>query len=149
MKNNVYICDTKDKYQNKPLNISKIYSELIGIDVLIDGDKEIYDDVRNMFINMGLNKKNIGTDKWNPFSDFIKKGDHVVIKPNLVFHQNINGTTDSLITNFSIIRPMIDYTILALGDTGQIIVGENGHRKTDTIKSIFSLFHQLFQSQHD
>ena len=76
---------------------------------------------------MGLDKKNIGTPKWNPFSDFIKKGDKVLIKPNLVKHINKlpGGSIDAVITNFSIIRPIIDYTILALNNTGKIIVGDS------------------------
>ena len=49
-----------------------------------------------------------------------------MIKPNLVKHINesLDGNTDSLITNFSVIRPIIDYTIIALNGTGSIIVGD-------------------------
>jgi len=77
-------------------------------------------------VNMGLDKGNFGTKKWNPFSNFIKENNIDVIKPNLVFHINYvkNGSMDSLITNFAVIRPIIDYVILALKGTGRIIVGD-------------------------
>ena len=125
MKNNVYLldCEIYD-YKKEKFNPSKVYKE--GLNIEIESSPIIYDKVRNLLIDMRLDKQNIGKENWNPFKDFIKKGDKVVIKPNLVFHVNKSkdGTTDSLVTNFSIIRPIIDYTILALGGTGSIIVGD-------------------------
>ena len=126
MNNNVYIIDTKHtKYNNNVVfNPSKKYPE--GLNINISSDPLIYDKVRELFLTMKLDKKNIGTDYWNPFSEFIRNGNTVVIKPNLVKHINssISGTTDSLITNFSIIRPIIDYCIIALKGTGRIILGD-------------------------
>lgn len=138
MNSNVYIIDTKiDSYNNnKIFNPSNKYLE--GININIKSDEKIYDEIRNLFITMKLDKKNIGTSLWNPFKDFIKEGNKVVIKPNLVKHINncINGTTDSLITNFSIIRPIIDYCILALNGTGNIIVGDAPVQECDFDKVI-------------
>lgn len=127
MKNNdVYVVDTKIyKYSNDNIfNPSTVYPEGLNID--IKSDSNIYDCVRRLFIQMGLDKENIGKKNWNPFGDFIKKNNKVVIKPNLVKHINesLDGNTDSLITNFSVIRPIIDYTIIALNGTGSIIVGD-------------------------
>ena len=127
MKNNdVYVVDTKIyKYSNDNVfNPSTVYPEGLNID--IKSDSNIYDCVRRLFIQMGLDKGNIGKKNWNPFGDFIKKNNKVVIKPNLVKHINesLDGNTDSLITNFSVIRPIIDYTIIALNGTGSIIVGD-------------------------
>ena len=126
MNNNVYIKQTNIyHYDNsKIFNPSKKYPE--GLNMNIKSDEKIYDEIRNLFIEMGLDKNNIGSKNWNPFGDFVKEGNNVVIKPNLVKHvnKNENGDTDSLITNFSIIRPVIDYTILALRNSGKIIVGD-------------------------
>lgn len=123
MKNNVYIINTEKKYKNTAFKPN--YVELKNISITLESDKKIYDSIRNLFITMGLDKKNIGTKNWNPFSEFIKPGNHVLIKPNMVKHINEGpGDMDSLITNFSIIRPIIDYTILALNGTGKIIVGD-------------------------
>lgn len=125
MKNSVYIKKTCKKYNNKEkFNPSERYKE--GLNVLIQSDSKIYDDMRQLFINMGFDRENIGTKNWNPFRDFIKPGYKVIIKPNLVTHINNckNGDMDCLITNFSVIRPIIDYTILALDGRGQVIVGD-------------------------
>lgn len=125
MKNNVYIKDTKiNKYNNNIFNPSTKYPE--GLNINIKSDELIYDNVRNLLISMNLDYKNIGKKNWNPFGDFIKKGNKVVIKPNLVKHINPakDGSTDSLITNFAVIRPIIDYCIIALKGTGSIIVGD-------------------------
>lgn len=124
MTKNVYILDTNIYgYNNKEyFNPNTIYPE--ALDFSIKSDKDIYDKVRQLFIIMELDKENIGKKSWNPFKDFIKEGDSVLIKPNLVKHINLKGTVDCMITNFSLIRPVIDYTILALNGTGNIIVGD-------------------------
>ena len=127
MNNNVYINQTNifSYDNNKYFNPSKKYPE--GININIKSDEKIYDEVRKLLIDMKLDYKNIGKSNWNPFSDFIKKNNTVVIKPNLVKHINgnkVDGNTDSLITNFAIIRPIIDYTLMALGKTGKVIVGD-------------------------
>lgn len=126
MNKDVYILDTNIyEYNNSTyFNPSTKYKE--ALDIAIKSDERIYDKVRNLFILMKLDEANIGKNNWNPFKDFIKQNNCVVIKPNLVKHINVanNGTTDSLITNFAVIRPVIDYCILALNGTGRIIVGD-------------------------
>ena len=121
----VYIEKTNlKKYDNsKEFNPAKKFAETI--DLSIKSDSDVYAGVRNLLSNMGLDKKNYGTKKWNPFTDFIKPGDKVVIKPNLVTHKNGSGESeDCLITNFAVIRPLIDYTLKALNGTGELIVGD-------------------------
>lgn len=126
IENNVFIQDANIfSYDNsKVFNPADFYPE--GLNLNIKSDKLIYDNIRNLFISMNLDKKNIGTKYWNPLKEIINLNDNVVIKPNLVYHINKlnNGTMDSMITNFSIIRPIIDYVILALNKTGNIIVGD-------------------------
>ncbi len=124
MNDSVYIKNTKDKYENELFNPTVLYKELEKINLSIKSDKTIYNDFRELLKIMKLDKNNINTPNWNPFSDFIHEGDNVLIKPNLVMHENKVGTIDCMITNFSLIRPVIDYTILALNGTGSIIVGD-------------------------
>lgn len=122
---NVFIEKTNLKrYDNsKNFNPAKKFKE--ALDLNIKSDPDVYDGVRNLLLCMGLDKKNQGTKKWNPFGDFIKPGDKVVIKPNLVTHKNGSGESeDCLITNFAVIRPVIDYTLKALDGTGELIVGD-------------------------
>ncbi len=125
MNKDVYIRDTEIYHYNNEIifNPSKKYPEGLNFD--IKSDAKIYEEIRNLFIDMNLDKENIGKKAWNPFKEFIKKGDHVIIKPNLVREINpLNGNTDCLITNFSIIRPIIDYVLKALEKTGSLIVGD-------------------------
>lgn len=123
----IYDCNFYDYDNSQEFCPSDKYKEFKNNNLKIKSDPRVFDCVRNLLINMELDKKNIGTDNWNPFKDFIKNGDKVLIKPNLVKHYNMleGESVDAVITNFSIIRPIIDYTILALGSTGQIIVGDS------------------------
>lgn len=126
MNNDVFIKQTNIfNYENDELfNPSTKYPEGLNLD--IKSDPRIYDEVRNLLIEMNLDKKNIGKKNWNPFGDYVKKNNKVVIKPNLVKHINASkdGNTDSLITNFAIIRPIIDYVLIALKNTGSLVVGD-------------------------
>lgn len=143
MNNNVYIKQTNVfEYNNDfAFNPSKKYPEGLNID--IKSDERIYDIIRDLFVEMNLDKENIGKKSWNPFKDFIKEGNNVVIKPNLVNHFNPckNGNTDSLITNFAIIRPIIDYVLIALNNTGKVIIGDAPVQECnfDEVKKLYNL----------
>jgi uncharacterized protein (DUF362 family) len=124
----VYIRNNiKSKYnKNKYFNPKDIYPEFKNWNIIAYTDYIIYDEVRKLFIDMGLDNDNIGTEKWNPLKDFIKEGNTVLIKPNLVRHKNPSpfGSLKSIITNVSTLRPIIDYTIKALKGTGKIIIAD-------------------------
>ena len=119
IKNNFVALDISDdfEYLSPPFNPPKKFKEfqLTSIIKDIDKDNNIYIKVRNVLENLGLDNKNVGTDKWNPFCEFIKKGDNIVIKPNLVIDTHPLGKKGVLctITHASIIRPIIDYILLA------------------------------------
>lgn len=122
---NVFIQKTSlKKYNNSRLfNPSEEFKEALDLD--IKSDPKVYREVRNLLIHVGLDKRHQGTSKWSPFTDIIKPGYKVIIKPNLVFHKNESGEgEDCLITNFAVIRPIIDYVLKALDGTGEVIVGD-------------------------
>jgi uncharacterized protein (DUF362 family) len=108
------------------------YSELPFVTQKNENNK-IYPVVRELLEKMEMDKKNIGTSKWNPFKDIIKPGNKVVIKPNLVtnFHYLGRDAILSTITHGSIIRPIVDYVFLALRGNGQIIIADTPTEKTD------------------
>jgi len=86
---------------------------------------ELYSRVRNLFFNLGLDAENYDSERWNPFKDFILPGNRVVIKPNWVHHANpLNEDISGLVSHPSIIRVIIDYTLIALENTGEIIIGD-------------------------
>lgn len=89
---------------------------------------DVYSMIRDMFIGLGLDRENIGTSKWNPLGTYIKEGQTVLVKPNLVRDTNRALDTkegfECLITHPSVIRCLIDYVIIALNGTGKIIVAD-------------------------
>lgn len=98
----------------------------------------IYDIIRNCLYAYGLDKDNFGKSEWNPLKDIIMEGDTVLIKPNLVMHENgikKNGT-DCLITHPSLVRAILDYVIKALNGTGSIIIADAPMQSCDFDKLI-------------
>jgi hypothetical protein len=89
-------------------------------------NNKVYDAVKNSFILLDLDNKNIGKDDWNPLSEIVNPGDRVLIKPNAVFDfsWNINSSVFSLITHESIIRTVIDYVFIDLKGSGEIIISD-------------------------
>ncbi len=123
---------------NTPFNPPKIYPELKKFSFSTNPQNVIYDSVRDILIKLQLNKKNIATSDWDPFSEFISEGDQVLIKPNFVKDYHSLGFEGVLsqITHASILRPIIDYTLLALNDTGNIIIADTPLEKADFEKII-------------
>jgi uncharacterized protein (DUF362 family) len=83
---------------------------------------EVYDMVRASLFGLGLDVKHYGSRNWNPLGDYISPGAHILIKPNLVIHNNAVGGLDCTVTHPSIIRCIIDYCIIA--KAGKITVGD-------------------------
>ena len=119
--------------ERPPFHPSKRYAEFKGrFSQEIDEKNLVYVLVRDCIKNLGLDAEHADTAEWNPFGDFISPGDKVLIKPNLVLHFNGSGAdVRAVTTHASVIRPVLDYVILALKRTGSIIVGDapqaNGH----------------------
>jgi uncharacterized protein (DUF362 family) len=81
--------------------------------------------VRNCFLDLKYDEANAGTKNWNPLKEFIKKGDFVVLKPNLVMDFNPSGEgTDCLYTHPSIVAAVADYVIKAMEGEGTIVIGD-------------------------
>lgn len=84
-----------------------------------------YEAVRNSLIHLGLDQENINTPHWNPFKDFIKPGDTVLVKPNFVLHFHpIGEDIKCIVTHPSVIRAAVDYVAIALQNNGKIIIGD-------------------------
>lgn len=97
--------------------------------IISTGENRVYNSIRKIFIDCKLDSKNIGTSAWNPLGEFIKPGNIVLIKPNLVLHMNnrkgYEDDLDCLVTHPSIIRCVLDYVDLALKGTGTIYIGDS------------------------
>ena len=115
--------------RTKPYHPSERFPE-IAYDTLSEEPNNTFLSIRETLALLGLDRNNFGKPGWNPFGGFIKTGDTVVIKPNLVSHYNWGyrlglKDTDSLITHGSVIRAVIDYVVIALAGKGTIIIGDS------------------------
>ena len=117
---------TTDYPNNPPFHPSENYPEyLFSESDILKAGNDVYADIRNIFILSGLDKTNIGTNDWNPLKDYVQPGDKVVIKPNLVRHfHSRKFSLDCVVTHGSIIRTILDYSLIALKEKGEIIVGD-------------------------
>lgn len=116
-----------------PFNPPREYPELAKMKYEIDSSNKIYDMVRDVFVKLGMDQENTGTEKWSPFSKIIEPGMKVLIKPNFVkhFHPMGNAGVISTITHASVMRPVIDYVLLALDGRGRIAIADVPLDKAD------------------
>lgn len=116
------------EYPKAPFSPSKMYPELQRMDIEVDvqNQNEVYDAVRIMLYKMGLDTEHFGSDNWNPMSKLVHVGEKVLLKPNLVYHMHPKGGQEmlSMITNASILRPLIDYILLATDGNVEIKIGD-------------------------
>jgi uncharacterized protein (DUF362 family) len=128
MDNKIFVLYSQNIFYPKvsPFHPSEEYPEYPFGKINISSEiNNIYKEVRLLFNSMGLDSENFGKPIWNPFKDFIKPGDNVLIKPNMVNHFHPLGfSMDCLITNGSMIRVVIDYAFIALGGKGKITIGD-------------------------
>ena len=115
-----------------PYNPDEIYPE-IEYEYTPSLENKVFEAVRKIFVNCDLDKKNIGTRNWNPLGNFIREGDVVAIKPNLVkdTKQRSDYLYQAIITHASVIRAIIDYAYIATGNSGKINVFDGPIDTTD------------------
>jgi len=113
----------------------EIFPELasLGYDQT-DRTNRVYSSLRDLFIRLGFDRENVGKETWNPFGEFIRPGDVVVIKPNLVFHEKpaLLGS-NAVVTHSSILRPIVDYCLLALRGEGRCIICDAPLQSADLV----------------
>ncbi len=157
MKNYLYYREGMSYPLDKYFRPACAYPEYPFLDAgLSETPNDVYDSIRDMFICMGLDKENTGNSKWNPLSEYIKKDDVVLIKPNWVKHENsaVNGIKEleCLITHSSIIKCLIDYTLIALHGTGEIIVADAPVQSCDfdklQQKSGINMLREFYQNEN-
>jgi len=131
IENRVYLGISKDTVY--PTN-AKGYSPKVEYPEYVFGsnnlslENPVYDLVREGFYTLGYDKVNYGVKEWNPLGEFINEGDTVLIKPNWVMHYNKNkdhqDNMECLVTHPSTVRAVIDYTLIALKNTGRVIIAD-------------------------
>ena len=111
-------------FDQPPFHPPERYPEYEGPDV--QEGNSIYQAIRQVLYQAGLDRDRFGTKDWNPFGEFIEPGMTVFIKPNTVRHHHTGGgDVHSIITHASFLRPVLDYTARALRGEGRIIIGDS------------------------
>lgn len=129
MKMNNYVAvdlSSANDYPKSPFDPPEIYPEFSSLSHVnhIDHNNKVYATVRSVLQYLELDISNLGTQFWNPFIDIVKSGDHIVIKPNLVYDKHPLGNPGILcaVSHASVVRPIIDYILLAVGNDCHITI---------------------------
>lgn len=112
---------------NAPFNPSYFYPEYPWEkDHISENQNDVYDMVRDSFHYLNMDTENYGKKNWNPLGMVVFPNDKVVIKPNAVLHYNADKTQSifASITHPSVLRPIIDFVIIALQGKGQITIAD-------------------------
>jgi uncharacterized protein (DUF362 family) len=122
---NCVILESNLNYPKRvPFDPPEYYPEL-PFEGDLDAGNKVYPAIRKALRLSNLDARNYGAKNWSPLSEFIKKGDTVLIKPNLVYDRNLSGDSIfAVITHPSFVRAIIDYAYKATGDSGKIIVAD-------------------------
>ncbi len=115
-------------YPQAPYNPPHNYPEFINLSykIGINKNNEVYQAVRDLLFNLGLDKDNYDTPNWKPFAGLIKRNKHAVIKPNFVKGKHILGDkgVEATITHASLIRPIIDYLLISTDGKCKITIAD-------------------------
>jgi uncharacterized protein (DUF362 family) len=85
----------------------------------------VYAAVRQCLADARLDQENFGKSTWNPLRNYVKPGQSVFLLCNFVKHNitNVPQILAAKCTHASVIRPLIDYILLALSGTGSVSFG--------------------------
>ena len=94
----------------------------------------VYRAVRQLLHDLGLDRKRFGTPQWDPLGELLSsdRGEQlIVLKPNWVVHDIPRDPREeenllALITHPSVIRPLLDYALIALvrRGGGRMVLGD-------------------------
>ncbi|HJT90695.1 MAG TPA: DUF362 domain-containing protein [Mycobacterium sp.] len=118
-------CERPQYPARPPFSPAAAYPEAPFGDVS-DEPNYVFAGVRACFLRAGLDAHNCGTSDWNPLGEFIRPGETVVLKPNLIkeVHPRDEGGWEYMLTHGSVIRAVADFVVKALSGSGRIIVAD-------------------------
>jgi uncharacterized protein (DUF362 family) len=123
---------------NPPFDPDQIYPEMenFAVPARLNPANKVYAAIRELLHDYGYDLARYGTQAWNPFQGVVEKGQRVVIKPNLVLHENKKNDDTCLITHGAVIRPIIDYVYLATGGKCEVVICDVPLQEADFEKII-------------
>lgn len=109
-----------------PYSPPERFPELAFLDTSVDPHNQVYGGVRDLLRTLGYDPVRFGTEDWSPLSALVDLGGSVVLKPNFVRHYNETPGEDleTVVTHLSVLRPLIDYALKAVGPSGKVIVAD-------------------------
>lgn len=114
--------------QQPPFDPAAAYPELArlpGGAATMGPANPVYALVREALAAAGYDRAHFGTAEWNPFGGLVPKAGLVVVKPNLVLESDIPGDGKwAVVTQGSVIRPLVDYIRLGGGADVEILIGD-------------------------
>ena len=87
---------------------------------------DIYESVRRLFRQAGLDAGRYGRADWNPLSAYIRPGQSVFVLCNFVYHRRKRETEMAFrakCTHAAVLRPVLDYALAAAGERGMVRFG--------------------------
>ena len=78
------------------------------------------------FYLLGYDAENFGSDDWNPLKGIVSPGDHVLLKPNMVMHENSNpdGGVLCLYTQPAVVAAVLKHVVRACESKGSITIAD-------------------------
>ena len=86
----------------------------------------IYEAVRRVLQQAGLDRTRWGTPQWNPLGELVPSGASVFVLCNFVYHRRgVESVEDfhGKCTHGSVLRALVDYLLLAVGPNGRVRFG--------------------------
>jgi hypothetical protein len=94
----------------------------------------VYAAVRRCFAQAGLDAANFGTRDWNPLRTLVPRGGTVFVLCNFVLNRRPRETAEGFAAKClhgSVLRAVVDYLLLAIGDEGRLAFGNSPMQHTD------------------
>lgn len=114
-----------------PYHPDTAFPEFGTHDVFVGPPNPAFRALRQALRLMGCDAERFDTPDWNPFGEWVRPDDRVLIKPNWVLHAHPSEARskdpvyfESLITHPSVLRAVIDYVQLALRGRGSITLAD-------------------------
>jgi hypothetical protein len=112
-------------YPALPFAPPERYPELGFLPDAVDPGNRVYAGVRELLRAQGCDAARFGTPHWSPLSDLVPRGGRVVVKPNFVRHYHERGgSLDTVVSHLAVLRPLVDYALLAVGPEGSVVIAD-------------------------
>lgn len=93
----------------------------------------VYTAMRALLHGLGLDAARFETPAWNPLGGLVQPGGTVIVKPNFVVSEHPDGLPgiQAAVVHGSVLRPIIDYLLVALQGRGRIVIADSPIKEVD------------------